>query len=105
MYTTVKLRDKAKKKLEELQARLRLYGIKASLHEILEKLIDIGLDNIEYLINRFRGIETVRDPMLDLLEKPVDWGVSDSSIKVDEYLYGGGSVSIHRHRSIRSSKE
>ncbi len=90
MYTSVKLKVNAKKKLEELQARLRLHGVRASLHEILEKLIELGLMEEDKLIEMFRGdVESEEDPMLKLLENPIDWGVDDVSITIDKVLYGG----------------
>ncbi len=104
-YTTVKLKVEAKKKLEELQARLRLRGIKASLHDILEKLIEFGLEEEETLVSKFISKKEQIDPMLELLEKPLDWGVKDSSIRIDESLYGDDIGDIHRYRYIRSSKE
>ncbi len=105
MYTTVKITVEAKKRLEELQARLRLRGIKASLHEILEKLIEIGVKNEESLIDEFEFKERDEDPMLKLLNEPLDWGVDDSSVKIDEALYGDLNDSLHRHRNLRSSKK
>ena len=104
-YTSVKLRIEAKKKLEKLQARLRLRGIKVPLYEILEKLIELGIENEEILLNKFKFRESVEDPMLKLLDKPLDWGVEDASIRIDEVLYGGSRGSIHRYRNIRCSKE
>ena len=105
IYTSVKLRVEAKRKLEELQARLRLRGVKASLHDILEKLIELGIEEEERLVDMFRTETTEEDPMLRLLERPTDWGVRDASIRIDEVLYGGDLGGIHRHRDIRSGKE
>ncbi len=100
-YASVKLRARAKEKLEELQAGLRLRGVKVSLHEILEKLIDLGIE--EELVKRIKGEESPRDKMLELLDKPLDWGVEDASETIDEVLYGARSLSVHRHKHIRSS--
>jgi len=105
MYTSVKLRIEAKRRLEELQARLKLRGVKATLYEILEKLIELGIEEEEVLLSKFRREVSEEDPMLRLLDEPLDWGVEDSSTRINEVLYGGGHDSIHRHRSIRSSKE
>ena len=105
MYTSVKLRVEAKRKLEELQARLRLHGIKATLYEILEKLIELGIEEEEALLNKFRRERSEEDLMLRLLDEPLDWGVEDSSKRIDEVLYGGGHGNIHRHGNICSSEE
>lgn len=105
MYTSVKLRVEAKRRLEELQAKLRLRGVKASLYEILEKLIELGIEEEDYLLSKFKHEEYIEDPMLELLNKPVDWGVEDASIRVDEALYGDDYGSVHRYRDIRSGKE
>jgi len=103
VYTSVKIRVEAKRRLEELQARLRLHGVKASLHDILEKLIELGHSNEELLVNEFkRGRE---DPMLRLLENPPDWNIRDASIKIDEVLYGGGHGGVHRYGNFRCRKE
>ncbi|RLG60247.1 hypothetical protein DRN86_03010 [Candidatus Geothermarchaeota archaeon] len=105
MYTTVKIRSEAKKKLEELQARLRLRGVKISLHDIIEKLIELGLDEEDALLNKFAIEKEQEDPMLKLLEKPLDWGVEDASMRIDETLYGGTHGSVHRHRHFCSGKK
>ncbi len=105
MYTSVKIRVEAKRRLEELQARLRLRGVRAGLHEILEKLIELGVEEEERLLSKFKPGALEEDPMLELLEKPLDWGVKDASVKIDEALYGGGIGGIHRHRDICSSEE
>ncbi len=105
MYTTVKIRVEAKKKLEELQARLRLRGIKARLYEVIEKLIELGLEEEEELVNKFKSNTEQEDPMLELLRKPLNWNIKDASIKIDEVLYGESSGSIHRYEHIRSSKK
>ncbi|RLG72636.1 MAG: hypothetical protein DRO23_10150 [Thermoprotei archaeon] len=103
MYTSVKLKIEAKKKLEELQAKLRLHGIKISLQSLLEKLIELGFEREELLISMLSG--RGEDPMLKLLNKPLDWGVEDASTRIDETLYGGEVGSIHRHMYFRSSKK
>ena len=105
MYTTVKVKVEAKRKLEELQARLRLHGVKARLHEILEKLIEMGVEEEDRLLSKFTAEAVEEDPMLKLLDKPVDWGIKDASIKIDEALYGGLSGSPHRYRDICSSEK
>ncbi len=105
MYTSIKLRIEAKKRLEELQARLRLRGVKAPLYEILEKLIELGVEQEDALLSKLEHRVGEEYPMLKLLYKPLDWGVEDSSIRIDEVLYGGNHGSIHRHRNIRSGKK
>ena len=105
VYTSVKLRVEAKRKLEELQARLRLRGVKAPLYEVLEKLIELGIEEEEVLLNKFRDEGCGEDPMLELLDKPVDWGVEDASVRVDKALYGDGCGGIYRYRGIRGGEE
>jgi len=105
MYTTVKVKAEAKRKLEELQARLRLRGIKAGLHEILEKLIEIGVEDEDRLVGELESREGGEDPALKLLNEPLDWGVGDSSLRIDEALYGGLDGGLHRHRGLRSGEE
>jgi len=104
MYTSVKVTREAKRKLKELQARLRLRGVEASLHEILEKLIELGLDEEDALLTRLTAT-CQEDPMLKLLEAPLDWGVEDASTKIDELLYGGSHGGVHRHGSLRRGEE
>ncbi len=106
VYTTVKVRVEAKQKLELLQARLRLRGVRASLHEILEKLVELGMMEEEKLLRMLRG-EPVNgdepDPMLLMLDNPIDWGVEDASVRIDETLYGEGLGGVHRHLRVRGS--
>ena len=105
MYTTVKIKVEAKRMLEEPQARIRLRSIKAGLHEILEKLIEIGVEGEERLAGKFELKEQYEDPMLKLLNEPLDWGIEDSSLRIDETLYGDIRGSLHRHRNLRSSEK
>ena len=86
-YSSVKLRVEAKRNLEKLQLRLRLRGIKVSLHEILEKLVEIGLENEDSLVEKLCGEEReIEDPALEMLDKPLDWELKDASIAIGKYL-------------------
>jgi len=85
MGVDVEEAERLSRRLNELRAKLKLQGVDAALHELIDKLVDLGLEETEKLAGKFRVGE---DPMLRLLEKPVDWGVKDASTRIDEALYG-----------------
>ena len=90
MLTSVKLRVEAKENLERLRARLRLRGIKASLQEVLEKLIELGLEREDELAEKLSKLPPLEeDPAWRMLDGSLDWGVREASKRVDEILYGG----------------
>ena len=89
--TTAKISDRANKKLDELQARLRLRSGKwRSKQSILEELIEHALDESEPLVL----LKPPRYPLSPKVRKrlrayPVDWGVKTSEEEIDKILYGG----------------
>ena len=53
----------------------------------MEKAIEWALAKEEFIKEVLLG-KKGKDRMLDLLEKPIDWGIEDSSINIDKHLYG-----------------
>ena len=87
---TVKLRDQLKREIEDLQAKLLInQNKKVNQQEIIEELIKFSLNHAE---NIFGSIEkevlSEEDYALEVLDKPMKWGINDSSKDIDEYLYG-----------------
>jgi hypothetical protein len=89
--TTVKISKEASRKLEALQARLRLRsGKRPTKQAILEDLVDRAMRDPEPMI-------LLRPPRTPLPAKvramirkyPIDWGVETSEEDIDELLYGG----------------
>ena len=86
--STVKVDKKILKLLDRFQAEILLkYGVKLDKREIVEKAIEWALTKEEFIKEVLLG-KKGRDGMLDLLEKPIDWGIEDSSINIDKHLYG-----------------
>ena len=86
--STVKVDKKILKLLDRFQAEILLkYGVKLDKKEIVEKAIEWALTKEEFIKEVLLG-KKGRDGMLDLLEKPIDWGIEDSSINIDKHLYG-----------------
>jgi hypothetical protein len=88
---TIKIEWEKKEKLDRFVASLLLReGIKITLQEALGIIIDYALENEEEIIKRLKALLPLEeDPAWKLLEKPLHWGVKDSSKLIDEYLYGG----------------
>ncbi len=86
--STVKVDKKILKLLDRFQAEILLkYGVKLDKKEIVEKAIEWALAKEEFIKEVLLG-KKGKDRMLDLLEKPIDWGIEDSSINIDKHLYG-----------------
>jgi len=86
--STVKVDKRILKLLDKFQAELLLkYGVKLDKKEIVEKAIRWAIMNKDFVEKELLK-KRKKDKMLDLLEKPVDWGIEDSSIEIDKHLYG-----------------
>jgi hypothetical protein len=90
MTVTVKIEDTKKEKLDRFLASLLLKeGIKITLQEALSLMVDYALENEESFIKRLKELPPLeKDPAWTALESPKHWGISDSSKKIDEFLYG-----------------
>ena len=90
MSLTVKLDKRRKDEVERFVATLILErGVKVTFQEALGLMVDYSLENRDELVNRLKGLPPLEgDPAWKLLHRPEDWGVTDASERVDEYLYG-----------------
>jgi len=86
----VKIEDAKKEKLDRFLASMLLKeGIKITLQEALGLMVDYALENKEDFIKRLRELPPLEeDPAWKELESPKHWGVTDSSRRIDEFLYG-----------------
>ena len=88
--TTVKITNRANRKLDVLQARLCLrQGRRITKQSILEKLIDRALEEDE----PFFLVKAPEYPLPDEIRRllrshPVDWGVETREEDIDRILYG-----------------
>jgi hypothetical protein len=90
MSVSVKIEAEKKEKLERFLASILLReGIKVTLQEALGLMIEYALENEEEIIKRLRELPPLEeDPAWKGLENPLHWGVKDSSVRIDEFLYG-----------------
>ncbi len=90
MTVTVKLDNERKLEVEKFLASLLLEeGVKVTLQEALGLMIDFSLERREEIIQKLRSLPPLeKDPAWRMLQKPDDWGVTDASERIDEYLYG-----------------
>ncbi|HME56490.1 MAG TPA: hypothetical protein VKM55_30095 [Candidatus Lokiarchaeia archaeon] len=78
-----------KRRLEELQARLLLDKQKINQQKLLEKLLEYSLEHVDLVFESDGSEQELeQDYAWKMLEMPKSWGISDSSKKIDEYLYG-----------------
>jgi len=89
MSATVKIDRSRKKRVDKFLASLIINeGIKATFQEMLNLMVDYSLDNKEELLKRLKSLPPLeKDPAWQMLDSPDDWGVKDSSERIDEFLY------------------
>jgi len=87
---TVKLDNGRKREVEKFLSCLLLEeGVKVTLPAALGLMIDFSLERREEIIQKLRSLPPIeKDPAWRMLQKPDDWGFTDASERIDEYLYG-----------------
>ncbi|ELY78757.1 hypothetical protein [Natrinema pallidum] len=91
MSTSVKVTDRTKSHLEELQAEIRLEtGRKVTQQELLERIITETYESKDELIDSFRDdFEPLSDDEIEQwLSGSSDWGVETNEDEIDAVLYG-----------------
>ncbi|MFA4934743.1 MAG: hypothetical protein WC568_02795 [Candidatus Methanoperedens sp.] len=80
---SVKISSDAKLLLDTLHQKLRAMGMNVTEQKILNTLIEYtDLTQIKKLLQKEENVA------LDMLKKPVHWGIEDSSENIDKYVYG-----------------
>ena len=85
--TTVRLNKDDEDLLDRLRARYILMGKKMTKKEILGQLIRQEAKKFEEELNDHHLPKLEQDSAWQLLQKPLKWGIKDTSTTVDEYLY------------------
>ncbi len=85
--TTVRLNKDDEDLLERLRARYILMGKKMTKKEILGNLIRQEAKKFEDEVLNHHLPSLEDDFAWKLLQKPIKWGIKDTSTTVDEYLY------------------
>ena len=85
--TTVRLSKDDEDLLERLRARYILMGKKLTKKEILGNLIRQEAKKFEDEAVDHQLAKLEEDPAWKLLQKPIKWGIKDTSTTVDKYLY------------------
>lgn len=83
MYTSIKVKDSTKKKLDILQSKFTIRtGMKVSLQNVLDRISDYALLHEKEFIKK-------KPPLKDdpAWREAIDWGEETDASKVDEYLY------------------
>ena len=88
--TTVRISDRANRKLDALQARIQLRSLKrVPKQTILEQLIDRALEEEPSpLLIRPPKYPLSKKALRALADFPVDWGVETREEDIDRILYG-----------------
>ena len=88
--TTVRISDRANRKLDALQARIQLRSLKrVPKQTILEQLIDQALEEEPSpLLIRPPKYPLSKKALRALADFPVDWGVETREEDIDRILYG-----------------
>ena len=96
----VKISSDAKILLDTLHQKLRATGMKITEQKILDTLIEYtDLTQIKKLLQKEENVA------LTMLQKPVNWGVEDSSENIDKYVYGEIHEPSTRYLSARRRKK
>lgn len=85
--TTVRLSKDDEELLDRLRARYILMGKKMTKKEILGQLIRQEAKKFEEEISDHHLPKLEQDYAWKLLQKPLKWGIKDTSTTVDEHLY------------------
>lgn len=91
MSTSVKVTDRTKSRLEELQAEIRLEtGRKVTQEQLLERMVTEPYESDEELIDSFRDeFEPLTEEEIERwLSGTVSSGVETTEEDIDEILYG-----------------
>ena len=91
MSTSIKVTDRTKSHLEELQAEIRLEtGTNVTQQELLERIVTESYESKDELIESFRDdFEPLSDDEIERwLAGSSDWGVETSEDEIDAVLYG-----------------
>ncbi len=80
---SIKISADAKIILDTMHKQLRSSGIKITE----KKILDILITNTDVTTIK-KHLKKKDNTALQMLEKPVHWGVADSSEDIDRYLYG-----------------
>jgi len=92
MQTTIKASPASKKKLERLRAQVtRHSGRRVSQRELVDHLIARAAKDPTVTAEALSGVEASMGPreLRDFLRKRKGWGVTDASVDIDAWLYGG----------------
>ena len=91
MALSVKLDKERKRNIERFLANLIVQeNIKITIQEALGLMVDYSIENKDEIVKRLKRLPPLKeDPAWKMLRKSDDWGVDDSSERVDEFLYGG----------------
>lgn len=90
MATTVRISERANRKLDTLQARIQLRSRKrVTKQTILEDLIGRAIHDEPLLLIRPPQYPLSKKALRALSEFPLDWGVETREEDIDEILYGG----------------
>ena len=83
MYTSIKVKDSTKKKLDVLQSKFTITtGRKISFQNLLDKISDYALLHEKELLKKLPALKD--NPAWS---KAIDWCEETNASKVDEYLY------------------
>lgn len=90
MSLSVKIDEERKRNLERFVASLIINeGLKVSLQEAMGIMLDYSMEHREEVVSRLKRLPPLEeDPAWKQLQSPDDWGVSDASERIDEFLYG-----------------
>ncbi len=97
---SVKISSDAKLLLDTLHQKLRATGMKVTEQKILDTLIEYtDIAQIKKLLQK------EENTALAMLQKPVHWGIEDSSDNIDKYVYGEIHEPPARYLSARRRKK
>lgn len=92
MATSVKMDERTKSRLEELQALVKLRtGRKVSQQELLDRMVDRAYESREEFVESFEGDDKWEGLSEEEIERwlsgTTDWGEETSEEDIDEVLY------------------
>ncbi|MHA2297356.1 MAG: hypothetical protein ACXAEU_07005 [Candidatus Hodarchaeales archaeon] len=86
--STVRLKDKHNRLLDKLYGYYRQRGIPVTKQDIVGNLIEDAVKKEGLIGDEQENSLDSLDQFFSLLDSAPDWGVTDTSTTVDDYLYG-----------------
>ena len=93
MMPTVRLKEEHGQLLDKLYGYYRQKGVSVTKQDLMGTLIEEAAKKEGLIRHESESDPDSLEPLFSLLDNAPDWGVTDTSTTVDEFVYGLGNPS------------